>query len=321
MRALRVASEHNVDLIDTSPPSLGAGEAIVRVRYSSLNYKDALALTGKGKIIRRFPLIAGVDLGGDVLEPGDSVFKVGDQVLATGCGLGEEIDGGYREIAHVPHRFLIPLPSGLTLKEALTLGTAGFTAALCLEKMELNGQCPEMGPIVVTGASGGVGMIAVNILAQRGYQVVAVSGKTAQHDFLRQLGAHEVCSSLSFASAPLASAKYGGAIDNLGGDYLSGLLKSTGNHGNVASVGLAVSPRLTASVFPHILRGVNLLGISSNTCPLSLRSKLWQRLATELKPPDLAKILTAEVELDQLLDYASRMLDRRIHGRVLVKVP
>lgn len=320
MRALRVLAEHTVELVDTPPPSPGAGEATVRVRYSSLNYKDALALTGKGKIIRHFPLTAGIDLGGEILEPSDSTFKVGEQVLATGCGLGEEIDGGYGEIAHVPHRFLVPLPPGLTLREALILGTAGFTAALCLEKMELNGQQPELGPVVITGASGGVGMTATNILARRGYWVLAVSSKTTQHDFLHKLGAQEIYPSLSFASTPLVSAKYGGAIDNLGGDYLSGLLRSTVNHGNVASVGLAVSPHLNTSVFPHILRGVNLLGISSNTCPLSLRTKLWQRLATELKPPDLAKISTAEIGLDQLLDYATRMLDRQTHGRILVKV-
>ena len=325
MQALRISNtgEYKAELIDLDPPVPRAGQVLVRVHYSSLNYKDALAVTGRGRIVRRFPLIAGVDLGGEVLDAGTSALAKGTSVLATGCGLGEEHDGGYCEVATVDAQHLIPLPAGLTLKEALTLGTAGLTAALCLEQMERNAQTPAGGKIVITGASGGVGGIAIDIFSKRGYHVLAVSDKRDRHAMLRELGAEEICSTaqlLDHGSAPLASVRWGGAVDNLGGEYLTALLKATALHGNVACVGLAASADLSGTVFPHILRGVNLLGISSNNCPRLQRHRLWQRLATELKPRHLDVLCREEITLATLPACAERMLARQTYGRILVRV-
>lgn len=323
MKALRISNTdtYKAEIVNTAAPVLRAGEVLVQVHYSSLNYKDALAITGRGHIIRKFPLIAGVDLAGEVLDAGTSSFNCGDKVLATGCGLGEEHNGGYGEIAAVAAQHLIPLPQGLTLKEAMTLGTAGFTAALCLEQMERNAQTPTQGDIVITGASGGVGSIAVAMFSQQGYQVVAVSDKHDRHTWLQQLGAEQVCTTaqlLKHSSAPLTSVRWGGAVDNLGGIYLTALIKSTALHGNVACVGLAASADLNSTVFPHILRGVNLLGISSNNCPLSQRHRLWQRLSAELKPRQFDLLCDKEITLDDLPTTAAQMLARKTHKRILV---
>ena len=325
MKALQISNTdtYKAEIVDAAAPVLRAGQVLVRVQYSSLNYKDALAITGRGRIIRKFPLIAGVDLAGEVLDAGTAPFICGDKVLATGCGLGEEHDGGYCEIAAVAAQHLIPLPRGLTLKEAITLGTAGFTAALCLEQMERNAQIPELGDIVITGASGGVGSIAVAIFSQRGYKVIAVSDKQGSHTWLQQLGAEKICTTaqlLEHSSAPLASVRWGGAIDNLGGKYLTALLKATALHGNVACVGLASSADLNSTIFPHILRGVNLLGISSNNCPRSQRHRLWQRLAAELKPRQLDMLCNKEITLADLPSVAEQMLARQTSKRILVHV-
>lgn len=320
VRALRVFSNpYRQELLDCRQPVVSAGRVLVRVSYSSLNYKDALAITGKGRIVRKFPLTAGIDLAGVVSDAGDSQFVVGDQVLATGGGLGETIDGGYAEFCNVPCELLIPLPVGLTLREAMVIGTAGFTAALCLERMETNGQRPQLGAIAVTGASGGVGSLAVSIFARCGYRVIAFSNKGQLYPLLKNLGAREVYppSELKFSrSTYLVSARYGGAIDNLGGDYLATLLKTTVGWGNVASVGLASSATLNTSVFPHILRGVNLLGISSSNCPIELRRKIWQRLANDLKPQTDSGTIT----LEELADRAEQMIAGRTHGRIVVKI-
>ena len=295
---------------------------LVRVNYSSLNYKDALAITGRGKIVRKFPLTAGIDLAGIVSDAGNSQFAVGDQVLATGGGLGETIDGGYGEFCSVPAEALIALPASLTLREAMIIGTAGFTAALCLERMETNGQRPQQGTIAITGASGGVGSLAVSIFARRGYRVTAFSNKSQLFPWLKRLGAQEVYAPSELkplCSAYLASARYGGAIDNLGGDYLATLLKTTAGWGNVASVGLADSATLKTSVFPHILRGVNLLGISSSNCPIELRRKIWQLLAEELKP-QLSAIDNGTITLAELTNRAEQMIAGKTYGRIVVKI-
>ena len=325
MKALRISNTdtYTAEIVDCDAPVQGTGQVLVRVHYSGLNYKDALAITGRGRIIRKFPLIAGVDLAGEVLDAGTTSLTQGDAVLATGCGLGEEHNGGYCEIAAVDAQHLIPLPSGLTLKEAMTLGTAGFTAALCLEQMERNAQTPAQGDIVVTGASGGVGSIAVAIFSQRGYKVVAVSDKHDSHTWLQQLGAEKVCTTaelLEHTRAPLASVRWGGAVDNLGGEYLTALLKATALHGNVACVGLAAAAELNSTVFPHILRGVNLLGISSNNCPMSQRRSLWQRLAAELKPRHFDKLLAKQISLTDLPATAEQMLARKTSKRILVRL-
>ena len=309
-------------MIEHRQPVANDGQVLVQVRYSSLNYKDALAITGKGKIIRNFPLTAGIDLAGIVSDANNSQFTVGDQVLATGGGLGEMIDGGYGEFCSVPNESLIALPTGLTLREAMVIGTAGFTAALCLERMETNGQQPQLGPIAITGASGGVGSLAISIFTRRGYRVTAFSNKSQLYPLLKRLGASKVYppSELkSFGSAHLASVRYGGAIDNLGGDYLATLLKTTVGWGNVASVGLADSATLNTSVFPHILRGVNLLGISSSNCPIELRKKIWQRLANDLKP-QLPEIDNGTISLAELTDRAEQMITGKTSGRIVVKI-
>ena len=323
MQALRVFSNpYRQKLIEHRQPVANDGQVLVQVRYSSLNYKDALAITGKGKIIRNFPLTAGIDLAGIVSDANNSQFTVGDQVLATGGGLGEMIDGGYGEFCSVPNESLIALPTGLTLREAMVIGTAGFTAALCLERMETNGQQPQLGPIAITGASGGVGSLAISIFTRRGYRVTAFSNKSQLYPLLKRLGASKVYppSELkSFGSAHLASVRYGGAIDNLGGDYLATLLKTTVGWGNVASVGLADSATLNTSVFPHILRGVNLLGISSSNCPIELRKKIWQRLANDLKP-QLPEIDNGTISLAELTDRAEQMITGKTSGRIVVKI-
>ena len=325
MQALRISNTdtYRAELTELTPPVPRADQVLVQVRYSALNYKDALAITGHGRIIRRFPLIAGIDLAGEVLDGGATALPQGTPVLATGCGLGEEHDGGYCEVAAVAAQHLVPLPPGLNLKEAMTIGTAGLTAALCLEQMELNAQTPARGKIVITGASGGVGSMATAIFSQRGYEVLAVSAKQDSHTMLRELGAAEICSSaqlLDNSSPPLASVRWGGAIDNLGGNYLTALLRATALHGNVACVGLAAAADFNSTVFPHILRGVNLLGISSNNCPLEQRHRLWQRLATELKPRHLDLLCHEEISLAELPPRAVQMLARKTVGRILVKI-
>lgn len=323
MQALRIFSNpYRQKLLDHQQPAPRHGQVLIKINYSSLNYKDALAITGRGKIIRKFPLTAGIDLAGSVSDAGSSQFAVGDQVLATGGGLGEAIDGGYAEFCSVPAEALISLPTGLTLREAMIIGTAGFTAGLCLERMETNGQRPQQGAIAITGASGGVGSLAISIFRRRGYRVTAFSNKNQLVPWLKQLGADEVYSPSelkSSESAHLASARYGGAIDNLGGDYLATLLKTTVGWGNVASVGLADSAILKTSVFPHILRGVNLLGISSSNCPIELRRKIWQRLASDLKP-QLSLVDNGTITLAELTNRAEQMIAGKTHGRIVVKI-
>lgn len=301
---------------------LDLGQVRIRVHFSSVNFKDALAITGKGKILRKLPLIPGIDLCGEIIEVGASVreFSVGDAIVATGCGLGETIDGGFTEIAVLPEHILVPLPTGLSFEEAMLLGTAGFTSALCLQRMLDNRQTPDMGPILITGASGGVGTIAIQILKQNGFTVHAFSGRKEHSTFLESLGADRVIhpDEINLGTSPLESARYGGAIDNLGGDTLSGILRHVNLWGNVASVGLAQSHELHGTVMPHILRGVSLLGISSANCPMPLRREIWGKLASAWKPKGLQDIKTSVIGLHQLNEIAAKILDRESHGRILV---
>ncbi len=299
---------------------LSPGDVAVRVHWSGINYKDALAVVGRGKILKRFPLNAGIDAAGIVESSQDARFKTGDAVLANGMGLGESHDGGFAEILRVPGDWIVPLPAGLTPRESMILGTAGFTAALAIVRMELNGQRPEMGPIVVTGATGGVGSVAVSILASRGYPVLAVSGRPEHHDYLRGLGATEVKTpaALELGSRPLEAARFGGAIDNVGGELLAGIVRHVSLWGQVACIGMAASPELNGTVFPLILRGVSLLGVSSGNCPMPLRAEVWTRLGADLKPPRLDEIVSREVPLEAVVETASLLLERRALGRILV---
>ncbi len=301
---------------------LSQGDVVVRVRYSSINYKDALAATGVGRILKRYPLVGGVDLAGTVVTSLDPRFKSGAEVLVTGCGLSETHDGGYAEYARLPGDWVIPVPSGLTLSDTMRIGTAGFTAALAIHRMEQNGQTPQMGPIVVTGASGGVGSLAIDMLSGRGYQVVAVSGKAEAQGYLRNLGAARVLprGDITFGTRPLEPAEWAGAIDNVGGEVLSWLTRSVNYWGNIACIGLAASPNLTTSVMPFILRGVNLLGINSVANPRAQRLDVWNRISTDLKPRHLDLIASRTLGLAELPAAFAGYISGSVVGRALVQV-
>jgi acrylyl-CoA reductase (NADPH) len=307
---------------DLTLDDLGAGEVVIRVACSDINYKDALAATGAGKILRRYPLVGGIDLAGAVESSSDARYKPGDAVLVTGCGLSETHDGGYAQYARVPGDWVIPMPSGLDARTAMSLGTAGFTAALAIHRMEQNGQTPGGGPIVVTGATGGVGSVAVDMLATRGYEVIAVSGKAEAAEYLKALGASEVLDrkSLDLGSRPLEAARFAGAIDNLGGEVLTWLTRTVDFWGNIASIGLASSPELKTTVMPFILRGVALLGINSSATRREWRLAVWQRIATDLKPRQLARIVTRTIDFEELPQAFPDYLAGRVTGRTLVRI-
>ena len=292
----------------------------IKIHHSSINYKDALGVTGKGKIFRKFPIVPGIDAVGEVVESKYAGCPSGSSVLVTGCGLGELYDGGYGEYVTVPGDWVVGLPDGLSMKEAMILGTAGFTAAICVHRLELNGLKPSDGPVLVTGASGGVGSVAIDILTTRSYEVVAVSGKSTSATYLKSIGAAEVISpdQLMGLKRPLESVKYAAAIDNLGGTALSGVLSCIDLWGSVASVGLALSHELHTTVMPFILRGVSLLGISSTNCPYPLRKDLWRKLAGEYKPKNLDKIMNGELPLSQIEQAFIPFIERKTSGRYIV---
>jgi NADPH2:quinone reductase len=301
---------------------LSPGEVVIRVHYSSVNYKDALAATGRGKILRRFPLIAGIDLAGVVADSGDARFRAGDEVLVTGCGLGESHDGGFSEVARVPADWVVPLPTGLSLFDAMALGTAGFTAALAVDRLEQNGQQPALGPLLVTGASGGVGSVAIDLLSARGYEVVAMTRKRDATAYLEGLGASRVISSDSLVpdGRPLQSARWGGAIDNVGGKVLTGILGSTRAWGSIASIGMAGGVECHATVMPFILRAVSVLGISSANCPMERRLRVWQRLVSDLRPVHLPEIIAGVIDLDDLPAMFDSLLEGEHQGRFVVSM-
>lgn len=300
---------------------LAPGEVVIRAEYSSVNYKDALAGTGQGKILRRFPLVGGIDVAGRVVESRDARFREGDAVLATGCGLSETRDGGYSEYARLEADWTIPLPAGLDLREAMILGTAGFTAGLALHRMLENGQAPAHGPLAVTGATGGVGMLAVDIFSRAGFEVHAISGKADQAGFLHGIGATEVLGRDALATRrPLESARFGGGLDNVGGAMLASLLAQTAPYGNVATAGLAASAELATTVMPFIIRGVSLLGVASAGTARPVRERVWERLASDWKPAHLQRICTREVGLDDLPSVFPTMLAGGSFGRTLVRI-
>jgi acrylyl-CoA reductase (NADPH) len=301
---------------------LGAGDVLIKVHYSSINYKDALAATGAGKILRKYPLVGGIDLAGEVISTDDARYRVGDKVLVTGCELSETHDGGYAEYARVKGDWVVPVPGTLDEFRAMGLGTAGFTAGLAIHRMEQNGQNPANGPVVVTGATGGVGCVAINMLSARGYDVVAVSGKPEATSFLRSLGAKQVLlrQEIVIGSRPLEAARWAGAIDNVGGEILSWLTRTVGPRGNVASVGLVGGVEFRATVMPFILRGVNLLGINSSATPRELRLEVWKRIGSDLLPPDLQHIVTRTVSFEELPEAFEDYLKGKVVGRTVVAI-
>lgn len=301
---------------------LDAGEVTIRVAYSSVNFKDALAATGAGKIIRRFPCVGGIDLSGTVIDSADGRLKPGDPVIATSFDIGVAHHGGYAEVARVPGDWVVPLPDGLSLFEAMALGTAGFTAALGVVRMEENGLRPSKGPVIVTGATGGVGSLAIDMLASQGYHVVALTGKESEADYLRGLGAGEVMlrQSLDLSKIrPLDRGRWAGAVDNLGGDVLAWIASTMEQGGTIASIGLAASMLLNTTVAPFILRGVSLLGIDSGYIREPYRRGVWQRLATDLRPPHLA-VMSRMIAFDELPAIFGEYIGGKAKGRVVVKI-
>jgi putative YhdH/YhfP family quinone oxidoreductase len=301
---------------------LPVGDITIAVEYSSLNYKDGLAATGQGSIVRHYPHVPGIDAAGTVVESQAPDIAAGDRVLVTGYDLGVGSFGGYAEYVRVPAAWVVKPPATLTTFEAMALGTAGFTAAMCLLAMERNGTQPDQGPVLVTGATGGVGSIAVNILAQQGYTVAASTGKSDQHDYLRQLGASQILNREEVSLSgdrlrPMLKGTWAGAVDTVGGATMSYLLRTLNYGGNIALCGLVGGHDFAGTVIPFLLRGINLLGIDSAMCPMAYRQLIWQRLATDLKPPHLDQIVQV-ITLRDLPGAIASILQGQIKGRLLV---
>jgi len=308
-------------LVETSLNDLDAGEVVLKTAYSSVNYKDALAATGAGKVIRRFPCIGGIDVSGVVESSADSRFRKGDEVIVTSYDLGVSHDGGYAEYVRVPAAWVVPLPKGLSLFDAMAIGTAGYTAALAIHIMEQNDLKPVNGNVVVTGATGGVASIGIDMLAKLGYRVVAITGKDGEHDYLRKLGAVEVLSrhKLEMGTRPLEKPVWAGALDSVGGEQLAWLIRSMQPNGVIASFGNAGGVELHTTVLPFILRGVRLMGVDSAYTEMPLRRTIWARLASDLRPRHLAEI-TQTVRLEQLPTVFEKILKAQSRGRTVVKI-
>lgn len=305
-----------------SKDSLPEGDILVSVAYSSLNYKDALAVTNRGKIVRRFPMVPGIDLSGTVVESKSSRFQTGDEVVLTGWGVGEEHWGGFAQLARLKADWLLPLPDGLTLKRVMAIGTAGLTAMFCVMALEEHGVEPDRGDILVTGATGGVGSLAVMLLAAHGYCVVASTGKADADEFLKSLGAREVVGRDAVAGRgdkPLESGRWAGAIDAVGGETLSAMLRQMNRDGCVAAVGLAGGTELHTTVYPFILRGVSLVGISSGSMPVERRRAAWTRLAHELSMEKLDQI-TQVARLNDVPALSEQMIAGKTRGRIVIDV-
>jgi NADPH2:quinone reductase len=310
-----IAGFEELSIFDLTP-----GNVVIKVSHSTINYKDALAATGTGKILRRYPLVGGIDLAGTVVTSDDEDFKPGDEVLVNGCGLSETIDGGYAEYARIDSESLVPVPEGMSAAETMQLGTAGYTAALAIHRMEQNGQLPENGPIVVNGATGGVGSVAIDMLSGRGYEVVAVTGKAEQTDYLKSIGASSILlrDEMDFGKRPMEKALWAGAIDNLGAEHLTWLTRTVDYGGNIASVGLAAGFKLETTVLPFILRAVCLLGINSVDTPRDLRLRVWSRIGSDLRPQHLDKIGHTTVAFDELAGQFQAYIDGTVTGRIVV---
>ena len=321
-RAFKVFDESgtiSARIVETSLEELSAGGVVIQVAFSSVNYKDALAATGAGKIMRRFPMIGGIDAAGTVESSTDPRFKPGDEVLVTGYDLGVAHDGGYAAFARVPGDWVVPVPGGLSMFETMAIGTAGFTAALSIVEMERNGLAPSNGPVIVTGATGGVGSIAVQCFAAAGYEVTALTGKPQEEAYLRSLGARHVLArgTVQAGTRPLEKATWAGAVDAVGGATLAWLTRTMMYNGCIASSGLTGGTELQTTVLPFILRGVKLLGIDSVMCPMTARLEVWRRLAGDLKPARLAET-ARRISLEELPSAFDALLKGQARGRYVV---
>ncbi|MGA7537308.1 MAG: YhdH/YhfP family quinone oxidoreductase [Steroidobacteraceae bacterium] len=323
LRVLQGPSGRFARLQAVTLDELTPGEVVIRVAYSCLNYKDALAVTGKAAIARGLPRTAGIDLSGIVEASSDPAYRPGDRVLATGAHLGESLDGGLAERARLPAAALVPLPAGLSLFEAMALGTAGFTAALALRRLLENHQAPERGPIAVTGATGGVGGIALGLLKRLGFSTAAITGKPDAAPYLRELGADQVLAraSLTGAGKPLETAVWGGAVDNLGGETLAYLTRTVKLWGNIACIGIAQSSALNTTVMPLILRGVSLLGIHSVEVPPAWRRQVWETLAGDWKPHAIERLIVrAVIGLEEVPRACETLMAGEARGRFVVRI-
>ncbi len=324
-KAYRIFNENNKiegRLSDVPVADIGHGEVVFKTAYSSVNFKDALAATGVGgKIIRNYPLIGGIDAAGTVTSSSDARFKAGDEIICTSYDMGVAHDGGFSEVCRVPADWVVPLPKGLTLFDAMALGTAGYTAGLAVELLELNGMAPNNGKVLVNGATGGVASLAIDMLSALGYAVTAVTGKAAEHDFLRKLGAAEILdrAAIDFGTRPLEKPLWAAAFDSVGGEQLGWLTRTMQPQGLIASFGNAGGIELKTSVLPFILRGVRLIGVDSAVTPMPLRKRVWARLASDLKPRHLADIAQV-IGLVDLPDYFARMVKGGIRGRAVVRM-
>jgi acrylyl-CoA reductase (NADPH) len=306
-----------------SENDLTPGNVVIRIAYSCLNYKDALAVTGKGTILRGLPKTPGVDLSGVIESSSDTSLEPGTKVLVTGCNIGESLDGGLAEFARVPAEAVVPLPPTLTLYEAMALGTAGFTAALALRRMLENHQVPELGPIAITGPTGGVGAIALGLFKHAGFATAAITGKKSEASYLAELGADEIIdrTTLDLGTKPMEKARWGGAVDQLGGDTLTYLTRTVRPWGNIACIGMAQAVTLNTTVLPLILRAVSLLGINSVEMPRPWRLAIWDKLAGEWKPNNLQRLIVREViNLDAVPEACEELIAGRAKGRYVVRI-
>lgn len=313
--------KQSVAVTEISEADLMEGDVTVAVEATTVNYKDGLAITGKAPVIRRFPLVPGIDFAGTVLQSSHPEWKKGDKVILNGWGVGETHHGAYAERARVKGEWLVPLPDGMSPRDAMAVGTAGYTAMLCVMALERHGIMPKRGPVVVTGAAGGVGSVAISILSRLGYHIIASTGRTEEESYLRDLGAAEIISrdELSGPVKPLAKERWAGGVDAVGSHTLANVLSMTSYGGAVAACGLAQGMDLPASVAPFILRGVSLLGIDSVMAPRELRLEAWRRIATELDHAKLAALSTT-IGFDGIIDAAHRIMDGTIRGRVVVEM-
>ena len=317
------AADFTATFKDITQSDLPQGEVLVKVAYSSVNYKDGLASIPEGKIVRTYPFVPGIDLAGVVVESSASSFKPGDEVIATSYALGVSHYGGFSEYARVKAEWVVPLPSGLTLKEAMALGTAGFTAALSVHKLEHNGLTPQQGPVLVTGATGGLGSIAISILKNLGYTVAASTGQQSEHDYLKALGADDILpreETSAESNRPLDKDRWAGCVDAVGGATLAYLLRTTSYGGSIASCGNTGGVNVNTTVFPFILRGVNLLGIDSVNCPMPLRRTIWEHLASDYKPKHLLDLIGHEAPFEELPQALATILKGGVRGRTIIKI-